>query len=62
MRKPEKKIYKYVLNELDIQANRILYIDDLGINLKPARELGFLTYKFVDNKTTIKFVKNILRL
>ena len=62
MRKPEKKIYKHVLKKLDTQANRILYIDDLGINLKPAREIGFLTYKFVDNKTTIKFVKNILRL
>ncbi len=62
MRKPEKKIYKYVLNELNIQANQILYIDDLGINLKPAREIGFLTYKFVDNKSTFKYVKNILRL
>ena len=62
MRKPEKKIYNHVLQKINIDAKNVLFIDDLGINLKPAREIGFLTYKFIENKLTIKYVKNILRL
>ena len=37
LRKPELEIYKYVLYKLSIPAKNILFIDDLGINLKPAR-------------------------
>lgn len=59
-RKPEKKIYKHVLNTLKVKAEEILFIDDLGINLKPARELGFQTYKFIDTDTTIKYIKQLL--
>lgn len=60
MRKPEKKIYLYVLNLLKVNAEEILFIDDLGINLKPARELGFHTYKFTNTNDTISFMKNML--
>ena len=62
MRKPEKKIYLYVLNLLKVNAEEILFIDDLGINLKPARELGFHTYKFTNTSDTISFMKNMLNL
>ena len=62
MRKPEKKIYNYVLKNLDANAEEILFIDDLGINLKPASLLGFHTYKFVDTKTTIDYIKNLLKI
>ena len=62
MRKPEKKIYIYVLNLLKVNAEEILFIDDLGINLKPARELGFHTYKFTNTNDTISFMKNMLNL
>ena len=62
MRKPEKNIYLYVLNLLKVNAEDILFIDDLGINLKPARELGFHTYKFTNTNETIAFMKKMLRL
>lgn len=62
MRKPEKKIYNYVLKNLDANAEEILFIDDLGINLKPASLLGFHTYKFVDTRITIDYVKNLLKI
>ena len=60
MRKPERKIYLYVLNKLKVNAEEILFIDDLGINLKPAKELGFHTYKFVDTNKTIKYIMSLL--
>ena len=55
-------IYTYVLKALKVSAKEILFIDDLGINLKPAREIGILTYKFIDSKTTIRYIKNELNL
>ena len=62
MRKPEKEIYTHVLNLLKVNAEEILFIDDLGINLKPARELSFHTYKFTDTNETISFMKNMLKI
>ena len=62
MRKPEKEIYIHVLNTLGIKPEEIIFIDDLGINLKPAREIGFNTYKMVDDKNTIEYINNILGL
>ena len=47
---------------LKVNAKEILFIDDLGINLKPARELGFHTYKFTDTDKTIFYIKNMLKI
>ena len=62
LRKPEKQIYSHVLKVLKVSAQEILFIDDLGINLKPAKELGFHTYKFTDTDKTISYIKNMLHL
>ncbi len=62
LRKPEKQIYRYVLKVLKVSAKEILFIDDLGINLKPARDLGFQTYKFIDTGKTITYMKNMLKI
>ena len=62
LRKPEKEIYTYVLKVLKVSAKEILFIDDLGINLKPAKELGFQTYKFIDTNKTISYMKNMLKI
>jgi putative hydrolase of the HAD superfamily len=54
VRKPEPEIYRRALTRLSeavgrpIEASDCAYLDDLGINLKPARALGFATIKVVD--------------
>jgi putative hydrolase of the HAD superfamily len=54
VRKPEPEIYLRALARLSdavgrrIEAADCAYLDDLGINLKPARALGFHTIKVVD--------------
>ena len=54
VRKPEPEIYELVLARLSqavgrpIAAADCAYLDDLGINLKPARALGFRTIKVVE--------------
>ena len=59
-RKPEMKIYYIVLEKLKVNPQEILFIDDLGINLKPAKKIGFVTYKFVNTKDTINFLNKEL--
>jgi putative hydrolase of the HAD superfamily len=54
VRKPEPEIYRRALTRLSdavgrpVAASDCAYLDDLGINLKPARALGFATIKVVD--------------
>ncbi|KAI1719211.1 phosphotransferase enzyme family domain-containing protein [Ditylenchus destructor] len=45
MRKPELGIYKLVLDVLKTSPKATVFVDDLGVNLKPAGELGFNTIK-----------------
>ena len=45
VRKPDPRIYLMMTEALGVQPARCVYLDDLGINLKPARELGMKTIK-----------------
>jgi putative hydrolase of the HAD superfamily len=48
LRKPEPRIYELVLERLGVRAAECVFLDDLGINLKPARALGMTTIKVTD--------------
>jgi len=48
VRKPEEAFYKLALDALDVSAEECVYLDDLGVNLKPARAMGMTTVKVVD--------------
>ncbi len=43
LKKPDKQIYEYVLNDLKIDANDILFIDDDTDNISIAKECGWNT-------------------
>ncbi|MBP6011287.1 MAG: HAD-IA family hydrolase [Alphaproteobacteria bacterium] len=45
IRKPDPRIYQMMLDALAVEAKHAIYLDDLGINLKPARTLGMTTIK-----------------
>jgi putative hydrolase of the HAD superfamily len=47
VRKPDPRIYLMMCEHLGVEPAACVYIDDLGINLKPARELGMTTIKAV---------------
>jgi putative hydrolase of the HAD superfamily len=47
LRKPDPRIYRMMLEALDVDPERCVYLDDLGVNLKPAREMGMTTIKVV---------------
>lgn len=48
VRKPERAFYELALRRLGIRAEEAVFLDDLGVNLKPAREMGMHTIKVVD--------------
>jgi putative hydrolase of the HAD superfamily len=60
IRKPNPEIYKMSCNALKVNPSNCIYLDDLGINLKPARELGMTTIKVIDPEEAIKEVRNLL--
>src|SRR4051812_31155598 len=48
LRKPDPRIYRMMADALGVQPSACVYLDDLGINLKPAREMGMTTIKVLD--------------
>jgi len=45
LRKPDPRIYEHVCNALEILPSEAVFLDDIGRNLKTARELGMTTIK-----------------
>lgn len=43
MRKPDKEIYNYVLEDLKLKPEEVLFIDDTQKNIEAANELGWHT-------------------
>jgi len=53
LRKPDPRIYRHACDLLGVPPERCIYLDDLGVNLKPAREMGMRTIKVVDPEAAI---------
>ena len=60
MRKPEARIYQYILKELNIEPQETVFLDDLGMNLKSARQLGINTIKVIEPNEAIYELDQIL--
>ena len=52
-RKPDPRIYRHACELLSVAPERCIYLDDLGVNLKPARAMGMRTIKVGDPDTAI---------
>jgi putative hydrolase of the HAD superfamily len=53
LRKPDPRIYAMMIEALDVDPRACVYLDDLGVNLKPAREMGMTTIKVVSAEQAI---------
>ncbi len=61
IRKPNPEIYMMSCDALNVSPDQCIYLDDLGINLKPARELGMTTLKVIQPEDAIQEVRNLLK-
>ncbi|MBB4362066.1 MULTISPECIES: HAD-IA family hydrolase [unclassified Bradyrhizobium] len=53
LRKPDPRIYRLMVETLKVDPNNCVYLDDLGVNLKPAREMGMTTIKVTSGAQAI---------
>ena len=47
-RKPERRFYELACEGLGVAPEACVFLDDLGVNLKPARAMGMTTIKVAD--------------
>ena len=60
VRKPEPRFYQLACEQLGIEPADAVYLDDLGINLKPARALGMQTIKVTSGEQALSDLANVL--
>lgn len=61
IRKPNPKIYLMACEALSIEPHQAVYLDDLGINLKPAKALGMQTIKVLSPEQALGELEIILQ-
>ena len=60
IRKQDPEIYKMACTALDVRPERAVFLDDLGVNLKPARALGMATIKVSGAEQAISELETLL--
>ncbi len=62
IRKPEVRFYEIALEALGIEASEAVFLDDLGINLKPARAMGMTTIKVASADQALTELEEVIGL
>ena len=60
VRKPDPRIYRIACEGLGIDPPQAVFLDDIGANLKPARELGMTTIKVDDPRVALAELGDVL--
>ena len=60
VRKPEKRFYEIACERIGVQPSECVFLDDLGINLKPAAQMGMTTVKVTSAAQAIDDLTAIL--
>lgn len=60
VRKPELRFYEIACERLGIEPSECVFLDDLGINLKPAKAMGMQTIKVIDPAAAIAELEAIV--
>ncbi|XP_036279678.1 bifunctional epoxide hydrolase 2 isoform X1 [Pipistrellus kuhlii] len=59
MAKPDPQIYKFMLDTLKASPNEVVFLDDIGANLKPARDLGMVTILVRDSDMALQELEKV---
>ena len=62
VRKPQPRIYEIACERLGVAPRHTVFLDDLGINLKPARAMGMTTIKVVTEQQAIQELGDVTGL
>ncbi|KAK2523350.1 Ephx2 [Columba livia] len=59
LQKPDPQIYTYALGALQVKPQEAIFLDDIGENLRPAREMGMATILVRDTDTVLKELEQL---
>jgi putative hydrolase of the HAD superfamily len=62
VRKPDPRFYELACATLDVRPEECVFLDDLGVNLKPARALGMHTIKVTEPDVALRELAEVLQL
>ena len=62
VRKPDPRFYEMACAQLAVEPQECVFLDDLGINLKPAAAMGMTTIKVVDPDIALQELSDHLGL
>ena len=60
VRKPDPRFYELACDRGKVKPSEVVFLDDLGINLKPARVLGMQTIKVVKADLALRELQNLI--
>ena len=56
MRKPEKRIYNTLLENINMRPENTLFVDDTLVNLESAKETGIISEQSIDSVTNLEAI------
>jgi putative hydrolase of the HAD superfamily len=62
LRKPDPKIYELACRAFGVKPAEVVFLDDIGGNLKAARALGMTTLKVTDYRETLRELGALVKL
>jgi putative hydrolase of the HAD superfamily len=62
VRKPETRFYEIACETVNVQPDECVFLDDLGINLKPAAAMGMKTIKVANSTQALTELSHVLGL
>jgi putative hydrolase of the HAD superfamily len=62
LRKPDPRIYEMMCEALHVVPSACVFLDDLGVNLKPARAMGMKTIKVESGPQAIAALEQIIAM
>jgi putative hydrolase of the HAD superfamily len=60
VRKPETRFYEIACETVGVEPAACVFLDDLGVNLKPAKAMGMTTIKVLDADQAISDLERVL--
>lgn len=62
VRKPEVRFYEIACERLGVTPSECVFLDDLGVNLKPAAAMGMTTIKVTEPTRALAELSEVLRI
>ena len=62
LRKPDPAFYKIACEKASIEPSEAVFLDDLGINLKPAKNLGMETIKVINSRDALQELQKFISI